>query len=168
MADLPEDAGWVEGVTMIDPSWPVKGGPVQTDSDGNPTDGYSNLPLQQLASRTKYLYDNMGSGGGGSTGTPLVWLDGSGMSPEFPVIPIGLLEPGKHYILDNRSNALYGILVHSDDDIDEIQSLFEYEIGVSLNLKEIPVGSEFHFTLAGDPDSTQINDYSFVPPPEPY
>lgn len=144
MADLPEDDGWVEGVRAIEETDPVR------------FDVY-NESLSALASRTKYLQENMGSGSG--TGTPIVWLDGQGMFPGVPegeVILIGLLEPGKHYILDNRSNGLLAILVHSDDEIEEIQSLFECITGESLNLKEIPVGSEFHFTLAGDPDGTHM------------
>lgn len=152
MADLPEDDGWVEGVRAIEETDPVR------------FDVY-NESLSALASRTKYLQENMGQGGGGSgTGTPIEWLDGQGMFPEIPEesgapIPIGLLEPGKHYILDNRSNYLYGILVHSDDEIEEIQGVFEC-LGGSLNLKEIPVGSEFHFTLAGDPYETYIAGWS--------
>lgn len=144
MADLPEDGGWVEGVRAIEETDPVR------------FDVY-NESLSALASRTKYLQENSGSGSG--TGAPIEWLDGQGMFPGVPEgegIPIGLLEPGTHYILDNRSNYLNAILVHSDDEIEEIQSLFECISEGSLNLKEIPVGSEFHFTLAGDPDETYI------------
>lgn len=145
MADLPEDDGWVEGVRAIEETDPVR------------FDVY-NESLSALASRTKYLQENSGSG----TGAPIEWLDGLGMFPQLleehdDPLPIGLLEPGKHYILDNRSNGLPIILAHSDDEIEEIQSFLECVTGDSLNLKEIPVGSEFHFTLAGDPEETHIS-----------
>lgn len=145
MADFEEDSVFTEGVRAFEATDPAR------------FDVLNNT-IKPLVDRTRYLYDNMGQGGG-SQGTPVEWLDGQGMFPGVPegdAIPIGLLEPGKHYILDNRSNYLNGILAHSDDEIEEIKSLFECISGGSLDLKEIPVGSEFHFTLAGDPEQTWI------------
>ena len=142
MADLPEDGGWVEGVRAIEETDPVR------------FDVY-NESLSALASRTKYLQENSGSGSG--TGAPIEWLDGdASVNPAsdhgVPLL-IGLLEPGKHYILDNRVNAFHGIIVYPDNAKEAIESFYECITGGDpMNLKDIPVGSEFHFTLAGDPD----------------
>lgn len=53
MADLPEDMGWVGGVRAIEETDPVR------------FDIY-NESLSALASRTKYLQENMGQGGAGT------------------------------------------------------------------------------------------------------
>lgn len=53
MADLPEDMGWVGGVRAIEETDPVR------------FDIY-NESLSALASRTKYLQENIGQGGAGT------------------------------------------------------------------------------------------------------
>lgn len=62
MANLPEDSGYPEGITRLETTMSGKGGPVVYDQAGNLVDGFLNAPLQQLAARTAWLKDNMGSG----------------------------------------------------------------------------------------------------------
>jgi len=130
MASLPEDAGWVDGITMIEPGWSVKGGPVTLDNDGIPVDGFANVQAQELTARTKYLYDNMGQGGGGG-GAPVQWIEANN-----DAILIENLIPGTMYILDSRNGNGLDIFIN--------------------DTSAVPVGSEFHFVCAGEPDSVWI------------
>jgi len=55
MANLPESSTWESGITQIESGETISGG----------LTGVANRALKQLTNRTKYLYDNMGSGSGG-------------------------------------------------------------------------------------------------------
>ena len=117
MADLPEDDGWVEGVRAIEETDPVR------------FDIY-NESLSALASRTKYLQENMGGGGGGSV--PVEWIEGA-----EEVVQLTDLSPDTMYILDVRSGNWL-------------------DVSIPENHSSIPVGSEYHFVCAGDPQDVHI------------
>lgn len=118
MANLPEDAGWVEGVRAIEETDPVR------------FDIY-NESLSALASRTKYLQENMGQGGGGSS--PVVWV-----SAEDNQISTSELENGAMYILDTRTGMWIDVVCDSTS----------------------PIGTELHFVCAGDPQQVYFIDNS--------
>lgn len=115
MADLPEDDGWVEGVRAIEETDPVR------------FDVY-NESLSALASRTKYLQENMGGGGS----VPVEWIEGEGAE-----VPLTDLLPDTMYILDVRSGD-------------------RLDISIPENHSSIPVGAEYHFVCAGDPENVYI------------
>lgn len=124
MANLPEDRGWVEGVRAIEETDPVR------------FDIY-NESLSALASRTKYLQENMGGGGS----VPVEWID-----MDSQAIPLEFLTPDTMYVLDVRSGNQIGIMIPE-------------------NHSSIPVGTEYHFVCAGDPENARIFEY--FPAPEP-
>lgn len=74
MANIPEQSVYPESITLLETTFPNKGGPVVYDQNGNLVDGQLNAPLQELANRTRWLKDNIGngSGGGGSSRVEVV------------------------------------------------------------------------------------------------
>lgn len=91
MANLPEDAGWVEGVRAIEETDPVR------------FDIY-NESLSALASRTKYLQENMGQGGnGGMTGLPFYPIHVAQGSP----VPASQFEQEGVYMLSTDEEGQY-------------------------------------------------------------
>lgn len=96
-----------------------------------------NNALQPLVNRTKWLKDNM-SQGGGSQGTPVEWI----VADDSDVY-LSSLTPGTMYILDTRNGMRADIVVHED--------------------AAIPIGSEFHFVCAGDPDNSIVYEQEPMP-----
>lgn len=125
MADLPEDDGWVEGVRAIEETDPVR------------FDVY-NESLSALASRTKYLQENMGGGGS----VPVEWIEGTDEE-----VPLTDLSPDTMYILDVRSGNRADIVIPE-------------------NHSSIPVGAEYHFVCAGDTENAHIYEYNPALEPE--
>lgn len=115
MADFEEDSVFTEGVRAFEATDPAR------------FDVLNNT-IKPLVDRTRYLYDNMGQGGG-SQGTPVEWIEANNDN-----VYINNLTPGTMYILDTRNGNWVDVIVHSD----------------------IPVGSEYHFVCAGDPSNAYI------------
>lgn len=115
MADFEEDSVFTEGVRAFEATDPAR------------FDVLNNT-IKPLVDRTRYLYDNMGQGGGGggTQGTPVEWIVADGGE-----VYLSDLTPGTMYILDTRNGMYIDVLVQGDS--------------------AIPVGSEFHFVCAGDP-----------------
>lgn len=117
MADFEEDSVFTEGVRAFEATDPAR------------FDVLNNT-IKPLVDRTRYLYDNMGQGGG-SQGTPVEWVEANDNE-----VYISDLTPGTMYILDTRNGMWVDILVQEDS--------------------TIPIGSEFHFVCAGDPGYASI------------
>lgn len=90
-----------------------------------------NNALQPLVNRTKWLKDNMSQGGGGGS-VPVEWIEGVG-----EVVPLTDLSPDTMYILDVRSGNWLDVYIPE-------------------NHSDIPVGAEYHFVCAGDPENVYI------------
>lgn len=82
--------------------------------------------------------DEIVSGGGGSA--PVEWIEGVGEA-----VPLTDLSPNTMYILDVRSGNWLDVFIPE-------------------NHSDIPVGSEYHFVCAGDPENVYI--YEYQPAPE--
>lgn len=119
MADFEEDSVFTEGVRAFEATDPAR------------FDVLNNT-IKPLVDRTRYLYDNMGQGGG-SQGTPVEWIVGND-----DIVYLSNLTPGTMYILDTRNGKWVDIVVHEDS--------------------AIPIGSEFHFVCAGDPSYAYIHE----------
>lgn len=57
MANITENSVWESGIYQLETDDPVLGGPVGFDA-GSPVIGHANAQAQQLANRSKWLYDN--------------------------------------------------------------------------------------------------------------
>lgn len=104
-----------------------------------------NNALQPLVNRTKWLKDNMSQGGGGGS-APVDWLETA--PEESYAYPIEGLQEGTMYILDVRNGGYIEIYVNPTD------------------VEDIPVGSEYHFVCAGDPEHVMIVDFTDGSPQE--
>lgn len=120
MADFEEDSVFTEGVRAFEATDPARFDVL-------------NDTIKPLVDRTRYLYDNMGQGGG----TPVEWVEANDNE-----VYISDLAPGTMYILDTRNGMLVDIVVNEDS--------------------AIPIGSEFHFVCAGDPAYASIYEQESV------
>lgn len=84
--------------------------------------------LVELPNRVQSL--EQGGGGGGSA--PVVWIEGDGIA-----VPLTDLSPNTMYILDVRSGNWLDVYIPE-------------------NHSDIPIGSEYHFVCAGDPENVYI------------
>lgn len=96
--------------------------------------------LVELPDRVQSLEQGGGGGGGGSSSVPVEWIEGVGEA-----VPLTDLSPNTMYILDVRSGNWLDVYIPE-------------------NHSDIPVGAEYHFVCAGDPENVHI--YENQPAPE--
>ena len=141
MADLPEVSEFTEAVRAFESTDPAR------------YDVLNNA-LQPLVNRTKWLKDNMSSGGvpeapvdgvpyvrqdaewkpapqSGGGSAPVEWIEGAGET-----VLLTELSPDTMYILDARPNWI--------------------DIVIPENHTNIAIGAEYHFVCAGDPYEAYI------------
>lgn len=150
MADLPEDGGWVEGVRAIEETDPVR------------FDIY-NQSLQALASRTKYLQENMGQGsaGGGATFSSVETRTTSTLALSRPDI-------GKFLLVDSNTTVVIPV-EHGFNIGEEIHFLANYSdpMGNPIRFQSqlTPLVSTEEFPALGQPYAVATLKYignSFV------
>lgn len=99
MSIITETTEFSTEIFQIDTNTPLRGGEPAFGQDGQPTDGHLNAAIQQLANRTQWLKDNMGST---ETGLPIIPIAPSDASE---VIPYTAFEQDGVYIVQSFSNA---------------------------------------------------------------
>ena len=128
--NLPENEGYVAGITRLEKTYKARGGAVIIDEiTGDPVDGDLNLPLQQLASRTKALRDG------------LLELEET-VNEKVPFAPVTEIEvdtPGNYFLnIGAEDNGKFFTINITNN---EAQCLI-----TPASIETLPLGWETHFT----------------------